>query len=124
MFYWLFAVVLAGAATAPLASQEVSPEPLPNRPKVAGLLRLHHRERTEAAPGSKQFTVVERSEDWEVSQTAIIVVDMWDAEAKELVWRGVASDTISDNPQKNIQKINKAMAKMFERYPPAASSSD
>lgn len=47
-----------------------------------------------------------------------LVVDIWDAEAKELIWRGVASDTISDNPEKNIAKVNKAIAKMFERYPP------
>jgi hypothetical protein len=30
----------------------------------------------------------------------------------------VGSDTISDNPEKNIAKINNALAKMFERYPP------
>jgi hypothetical protein len=51
-----------------------------------------------------------------------LVVDMWDAEAKQLVWRGVISDTLSDNPQKNIEKMNKGMAKIFERYPPTPGS--
>jgi hypothetical protein len=49
-----------------------------------------------------------------------LIVDIWDAKAKQLVWRGVASDTISDNPEKNIAKLNKALAKMFERYPPGS----
>ncbi len=51
-----------------------------------------------------------------------LIVDIWDASAKELIWRGVASDTLSENPQKNIDKGNKALAKMFERYPPTAGS--
>ena len=51
-----------------------------------------------------------------------LIVDIWDASAKELIWRGVASDTLSDNPQKNVEKANKALAKMFERYPPQAGS--
>lgn len=51
-----------------------------------------------------------------------LIVDIWDASAKELVWRGVASDTLSEDPQKNVDKGNKALAKMFERYPPKAGS--
>jgi hypothetical protein len=50
--------------------------------------------------------------------TGTLVVDIWDAKAEELIWRGVASDTISDNPEKNLAKLNKALVKMFERYPP------
>ncbi len=47
-----------------------------------------------------------------------LVVDMWDAKEKKLVWRGIVSDTLSDKPEKNIDKINKGLAKVFERYPP------
>jgi hypothetical protein len=50
--------------------------------------------------------------------TGTVVVDIWDASEKALVWRGIASDTVSDNPQKNSQKIQKAAEKMFENYPP------
>lgn len=51
---------------------------LENRPKVPGKLRLNLRERREEPKGSGQFKVVERSVDWEVAETAIIVCDMWD----------------------------------------------
>lgn len=42
-----------------------------------------------------------------------LVVDLFDAKTKKLAWRGVASDTVSDNPQKNAEKINKGIEKMF-----------
>ena len=74
---WL-ALALAAAIGMPLVAQEAALEKLPNRPKVPGRLRLNLRERKETAPGSKQFQVVERTVEWEVSKTAIIVVDMWD----------------------------------------------
>jgi hypothetical protein len=47
-----------------------------------------------------------------------LIVDIWDAKAKELIWRGVASDTLSEDPQKNVEKGSKALAKMFKFYPP------
>ncbi len=47
-----------------------------------------------------------------------LIVDIWDAKAKELIWRGVVSDTISESPQKNVEKVNKGLAKMFKNYPP------
>ena len=70
-------VLLAGMAV-PLAAQDAAPEAVPKRPKVPGTLRLHLRERKETAPGSKQFKLVERTVDWDVGKTAIIIVDMWD----------------------------------------------
>ena len=54
--------------------------------------------------------------------TGTLVVDIWDAREKALVWRGIASDTVSDNPQKNAEKIASAVNKMFEKYPPSAGS--
>jgi len=50
-----------------------------------------------------------------------LVVDMYDAKTKKMVWRGVATDTVSDKPSKNASKINKALAKMFRRYPPSSN---
>ena len=35
-----------------------------------------------------------------------LVVDIWDVNKKELVWRGVGSDTVSDSPESNAKKIN------------------
>lgn len=47
-----------------------------------------------------------------------LVVDLYDASTKKLVWRGVATATASHKAEKNTSKINKALDKMFEKYPP------
>jgi nicotinamidase-related amidase len=62
----------------PLAPAEKPTDSVPNRPVVPGKLRLHPRERREVAKGSGKFKMVERQVDWNVSETAIIVCDMWD----------------------------------------------
>ena len=49
-----------------------------------------------------------------------LVVDMFDAKNKNLVFRGTAEDEISDNPEKNAKKLEKASAKMFKNFPPSA----
>jgi hypothetical protein len=50
---------------------------------------------------------------------ATVVVDLVDAKTHSLVWRGTASDTVSDKPEKNEKKIQKAAEKMFKKYPPS-----
>ena len=47
-----------------------------------------------------------------------LVVDMYDTGSKQLVWRGMASDTLSSKPEKNTQKLDKAINKMFDKFPP------
>jgi hypothetical protein len=47
-----------------------------------------------------------------------LVVDMYDTKTKQIVWRGVGTDTLSDKPEKNEKKLNKALEKMFKKYPP------
>ena len=47
-----------------------------------------------------------------------LIVDLYDAATRKMVWRGVATAVASDKPSKNTQKIDKALATMFERYPP------
>lgn len=51
-----------------------------------------------------------------------LVVVMFDASAKQLVWRGSASKTLnlSKNPDKNYHTLEKVMAKLFKNYPPGA----
>jgi hypothetical protein len=39
---------------------------------------------------------------------------------KQLVFRGTATDTLSDKAEKNTKKIQKAVEKMFKKYPPKA----
>lgn len=47
-----------------------------------------------------------------------LVVDIWDARTKQLVWRGTATDTTSESPKKNEKNLKKAMERMFREYPP------
>ena len=49
-----------------------------------------------------------------------LVVDMFDAKTKNLVFRGVAEDEISDKPENNAKKLEKASDKLFKNFPPAA----
>ena len=53
-------------------------------------------------------------------EVGTLVVDLFDARTKEAVWRATASKTVSGNPQKNAENLNKAIAKMFKNYPPSA----
>ena len=53
-----------------------------------------------------------------VTKLGTLVVEIADAKDHELLWRGSATDTISDNSSKNINNLNKAVSKMFSYYPP------
>lgn len=50
--------------------------------------------------------------------TGELVVSLGDTKTKKIVWRGASSSTLSDNPQKTTNTIQKAVAKMFAKYPP------
>ncbi|MCI0387649.1 MAG: DUF4136 domain-containing protein [Acidobacteria bacterium] len=47
-----------------------------------------------------------------------LVVDIGDVKTKKFLWRGTASGTLSDKPEKVEKTINKAVKKMFEKFPP------
>jgi hypothetical protein len=47
-----------------------------------------------------------------------LVVDLFDANSKKLIWRGSSSDTLSDKSDKNIKNLDKGVQKMFEHFPP------
>jgi hypothetical protein len=49
-----------------------------------------------------------------------VALDIYDAVAKELVWKGQASKTLSGekNPEKRQKNIDKAMAKLLKDFPP------
>jgi len=49
--------------------------------------------------------------------TGMLIVDLYDAHTKKMVWRGTATDTVSGKPSKNAERINKGLSKMFTRYP-------
>jgi hypothetical protein len=50
-----------------------------------------------------------------------LVVDIFDAKSKELLFRGTATDELSDKPEKNEKKVEKATAKMFKDFPPGSA---
>jgi len=47
-----------------------------------------------------------------------LVVDLFDASTKTLIWRGSSSDTLSDKSDKNIKNLDKGVQKIFEHFPP------
>jgi Domain of unknown function (DUF4136) len=47
-----------------------------------------------------------------------LVIDLFDANTKNLVWRGSATDMLSDKSEKNIQNLDKGVRKMFQHFPP------
>jgi hypothetical protein len=55
-------------------------------------------------------------------QVGSLVVDLYDARNKQLIWRGVATDSLSSKPEKNEKKLEKSIDKMFEHFPPHEKS--
>jgi Domain of unknown function (DUF4136) len=53
----------------------------------------------------------------EQSEVGTLIIDLYDAKAKNLVWRGIAQDTLSTNGGKNAKTVQKAIQKMFKQYP-------
>jgi len=47
-----------------------------------------------------------------------LVVDIYDSNSQQLVWRGLAHEQLSDKPEKDTQKLQKAVDKMFDKFPP------
>jgi len=51
-----------------------------------------------------------------------LIVDMYKADQKQLIWRGTVTGTISDNPQQVAKDIPKGIQKLFKKYPPEKKS--
>ena len=51
-------------------------------------------------------------------RTGTLVIDMLDAPANELIWRGRVSDTLNSNPDQVTDSINRGIARVFEQFPP------
>ena len=57
----------------------------------------------------------------ETYKVGTLVVDLFDTKTKTLVWRGSASDTLSNKSEKNIDNLDKGVEKMFKQFPPDPS---
>ena len=51
-----------------------------------------------------------------------VVVDLFATKTKQLIWRGAASDTLSNNSDKNIKNLNESVDKLFKHFPPGATT--
>jgi len=60
----------------------------------------------------------EATTDVEHYKVGTLVVDLFDTKTKKLIWRGSASDTLSDKSDKNIKNLDKGVQKMFDHFPP------
>jgi hypothetical protein len=50
-----------------------------------------------------------------------LVVDAYDTSTQHLIWRGLAHDQLSDKPDKDTKKLEKAVDKLFDKFPPRSS---
>ncbi|MGA9565529.1 MAG: DUF4136 domain-containing protein [Candidatus Korobacteraceae bacterium] len=48
---------------------------------------------------------------------ATMIVDLYDAKTKSLVWRGIGQNTLNNNGNKNQEMVQKAVQKMFKQWP-------
>ena len=51
-----------------------------------------------------------------------VVVDIFDADTKQAMWRGAATDALSDNAARNASATEDAITKMFARFPPGEAA--
>ncbi len=45
-----------------------------------------------------------------------LIIDLWDAESKNMVWRGSATAVVKSKPEKLAKQIDKAVAKMIAAF--------
>jgi hypothetical protein len=57
----------------------------------------------------------------ETYKVGTLIVDLFDAKTKQLIWRGTSSNTLSNNSDKNIKNLDKGADKMFKHFPPGSS---
>jgi len=62
----------------------------------------------------------ERTTTVETYPVGALVVDLYDTRRRELIWRGIAHDSLSNNADKNTKKLEKSITKMFDHFPPQA----
>lgn len=47
-----------------------------------------------------------------------LVIDLFDTNTRNLLWRGSASDALSNKSEKNIDNLDKGVDRMFKKFPP------
>jgi hypothetical protein len=54
----------------------------------------------------------------EVCKVGTLVVDLFDAASKKLIWRGSESDALSNQSSKSTKNFDKRVDKFFKEFPP------
>ena len=49
-------------------------------------------------------------------EVGTLVIDVWDAKTKNLVWRGTAEGTVAANPEKMERKLTTALEKLYDKW--------
>jgi hypothetical protein len=57
-------------------------------------------------------------------EAGTLVIDLLDAASEEIVWRGLASGTVTGKAQKIEKKIDRVVAKMFKKFRRGAPGSE
>jgi len=57
----------------------------------------------------------------ETYKVGTLVIDLFDSKTKKLLWRGISSDTLSNNSNQNIKNLDKGVGKLFKQFPPGSS---
>lgn len=47
-----------------------------------------------------------------------LIIELFEASSKQLIWRGTASGALSDKLEKNEKKLSDSIEKMFKKFPP------
>jgi hypothetical protein len=71
--------------------------------------------------GWRAFGMGEATVTTQTYKEGTLVIDMYDAKTKRLIWRGAVEGTLSDRAGKNEENLNKAVAKMFKDFPPGST---
>ena len=50
--------------------------------------------------------------------TGTLLIDIWDARESVLVWRGEVSDSLSGDPGRDADRLNRAIASVLANFPP------
>lgn len=54
-------------------------------------------------------------------EVGTLIVDLFDGKTQQAVWRGTASGTVSESPDRNVAALEAGLDKMFASYPPGAA---
>jgi len=67
---------------------------------------------TQLAYSISDLTVVSKVKE------GTLMVELVDPQLGKTVWWGIADDTLTDKPEKDLPMVRKRISKMFKRYPP------